>query len=95
MISEISSLNLDLGSLGIYLLIVMICPHKTVVFIWGKIFPQGVILWFTQFGEWFQFPGCDFTKLEYTEILNDSKTKNYICHFGTKWFDALQTEHGS
>jgi len=44
MISEISSLNLDLGSLGIYLLIVMICPHKTVVFIWGKIFPQGVIL---------------------------------------------------
>jgi len=46
MISEISSLNLnlDLGSLGIYLLTVMICPHKTVVFIWGKIFPQGVIL---------------------------------------------------
>jgi len=23
------------------------------------------------------------------------KTKNYICHFGTKLFDALATKHGS
>ena len=75
-------------------------PSIPVVFNGGEIVPQGAILcvtgkilWFTRFGGRFQFPGDDFGKLGCTEILNDSKTKNYICHFGTKLFDALSTEH--